>query len=359
MAEHDVVKPEVLASAAAGLLDREVSIPQTFVKHSVDAFKGADDDTINVKVPGILPAREYGWRNNRSTEMVMDEYAERKIAMSFGGDAYSGVFLTDEQNDFDLISWGPTLEMQARAVGRKLEMGGAKQVKDAPYQVEVGVNAGYIRAGLAEAKRVLDRFNVPGQRYVLVGSDVEMAMLLDPTLTFASVVGDSNADAALRGNVIGDLLGFRLVRSSEVPAGEAYAYIPGAFAFLNAAPYVPQSVPFGATATFNGIALRWIRDYESRKTRDRSIVNTWYGFNHVKDILRGEDWENPGNERISAGEYFVRGVKLFLADPGSTATVPYVYPLAVGTVAETELSKLTDVKSPAVAIRDMVPPTFV
>lgn len=325
---HEVVKPEVLASTAVGLLDREVIIPNTFTKKGVEEFRGARDDTINMKVPGVLPFRTYGWRNDRSTELQGDEYTERKIALSFGGDAYSMVFLTDEQKDFDLIEWSELLEMQARAVGRGLENGAVQELNNAPYQVTVPVHEAHIGRGLTEARRVQNRFNVPALgRIAVVGTDFDAAMQNDPTLNFAQYVGDANANAAVRDAALGKHKGYTFIVSTEIDPKTAYLYTPDAFAFLNAAPSIPDSVPFGASASFNGISLRWIRDYESRRTQDRSIVNTYYGYQAVKDVLRGID-ESTGFEFVSEGEHFVRAIKLTLQEDGllPEETSGYAYP---------------------------------
>src|SRR5699024_4743845 len=88
------------------------------------------------------------------------------------------------------------------------------------------------------------------------------------------------------------------------------AFVPSAFVFLNAAPAVPQSVGTGATASFNNVSLRWIRDYNAEYLYDRSVGNTWAGFDVVTDVLRGMGTD--GNEVVSENEYFVRGVKLRL-----------------------------------------------
>lgn len=312
--QHAKVKPQKLADIAVGLLDREVVIPNTFAKKSVNQFKGAEDDTLNFKVPGVLPFHEYGWRNDRSEELKVDSYTERKIALTFGGDAYSAVRLTDEQNEFDEIQWSDLLGMQARAVGRGLENGAVRELKTAPYGVVAPLLINNISGSLVEARRIFTRLGVPGsQRLLVVGSDIDALIQADPTLTQAMYVGDANANVALRAAITGKLKDFTILVSNEIEPDAAYAYTPDAFAFLNAAPAVPQSVPFGATSSFNGISLRWLRDYETMRTQDRSVVNTWYGFQAVTDVLRGIN-EETGHEFISEGEHFVRGIKLQLIE---------------------------------------------
>jgi hypothetical protein len=45
--------------------------------------------------------------------------------------------------------------------------------------------------------------------------------------------------------------------------------------------------------------------------QDRSVVNTYAGFRSVTDVLLGWD-ESKNVEVVSAGEHFVRGIKLTL-----------------------------------------------
>ena len=100
-------------------------------------------------------------------------------------------------------------------------------------------------------------------------------------------MGDSEAESALRTATIGQRFGFRIVVDQTIGADDAYAMHPSAFIFLNAAPSVPNSVPFGATQSFENVALRWVRDYDPTYMHDRSVVNSYAGFQTVKDVLVG------------------------------------------------------------------------
>ena len=52
MAEHLVVKPEKILATAQGLLQDELIVPRLFHREGFDQFVGADNDTVNVIVPG-------------------------------------------------------------------------------------------------------------------------------------------------------------------------------------------------------------------------------------------------------------------------------------------------------------------
>lgn len=339
---HQIVKPQKLVNTAVGLLEQELVVPNLFTKTGVDQYKGAENDTINYKVEGVLPFHEYAWRNDRSSGIQFDEYAERKIAISFGGNFYSAVKLTDEQMDFDIDQWSSEiLRPQSKAVSRGLQRAAVTELTGASYNVTIGLQgkadqAGVLRSAIIEARRVLNKFNVPSDgRVMLVGSDFESAILNADDLALADAVGDSEAQAVLREATLGRKYGFRFVVDQTIGAGDAYAMIPSAFVFLSGAPSVPAGAPAGATTSFEGIALRWIRDYDPEHLQDRSVVNTYAGFQEVKDVLVGWDEANK-KEVVSSGEYLVRAIKLSLTGDSD-------YPAAAG-----ELATITGISDAAV-----------
>jgi hypothetical protein len=337
---HQIVKPEKLVATAVGVLEQELVLSRLIAREGVDQFKGAEDDTISYKVEGVLPHHNYAWRNDRSTGIVFDQYKERKIAVSFGGNTYSAVKLTDEQNDFDLDNWGKLLTPQAKAVARGLEHKVLSTMTGASYEVTIG-NAGQaLRSAVIEARRVLNKFHAPkGNRILLVGSEFEAAMLEDDNLTIASIVGDDLAGSALREAMIGRVGGFTVVMDESIPGTDAYAFADSAFFLATGAPTVPQSAPYGATTSYEGFALRWVRDYDSEYMQDRSVVNCYSGTRTVKDPLLYWDATANGGlgaEVVTDAEYFVRAIKLTL--DGSSN-----YPAASG-----ELAKATGISDAAV-----------
>ncbi|QJD50657.1 major capsid protein [Streptomyces phage Issmi] len=312
---HDVIKPDKIAATAAVALEESLVVPAVFQREGIDQFKGAKNDAINIKVEGVLPYRTYGWRNDRTTELQFDTYAEKTVQVTFGGDVYSALQLTDEQNDFDLNGWAKLMAKQTEAVGKGLEYQAVDYLIDAPYEVTLGgaVSGRSLRSTLIRAREVLNKFRVPKEgRTLLVGSGWENALLSDPDLNLASNVGESEAVSALKEATLGRRYGFNIVTSDELPADFAVAMVSSAFIFATGAPSVPQSVPFGASASYNGVALRWIRDYDSTRLTDRSIVNTYKGFRTVSDFLIGRDNANPSQGFVSEYEHFVRAIKLDL-----------------------------------------------
>ena len=200
---HTKIKPEKLAATAAELMERELVVPKLFARKGIEEFKGAKDDTINVRVPGILPARDYEWRNNRAQPLSFDEYRERKLAVRFGGNAYSATMLTDEQREMDFMGWTQDiLPAQSRAVARKLEYGAIKALQSGKYSVTIGAEgratnpAGNVLAAIVEARHALNRMGASKvKRTLVVGSDWDTILQGDSVLQ-AQSVGDSIAESA-------------------------------------------------------------------------------------------------------------------------------------------------------------------
>jgi len=306
---HTNIKPEKIAATAAVALEEALVVPAAFTRKGIEEYKGAKDDTINVTVDGVLPYRSYGWRNNRSTPIQFDEYTERKVAMTFGDDTYSGIRLTDEQNEMDFDGWAKLASKQTEAIGRGLEYKATAAMEAAPFEVVVTLDEANLRGSLIKLKAVFDKLRVPGRRRIMVSSDLEVALLDDDKLNLASNVGEAEAVTALREATLGRKYTFDFIKADEL-SFDGVAMGDGGFVFLNAAPSVPQSVPFGAQASHNGVSLRWIRDYETEYQRDRSLFTTWHDFQYISDPLVGRDGSDQSF--ISTVNHFVRAVKVEL-----------------------------------------------
>ncbi|WP_436739931.1 hypothetical protein [Streptomyces sp. BBFR102] len=320
---HSPIKPEKIAATAAVALEQALVVPALFQREGIDAYKGAANDTINVVVEGVLPFRTYDWRSGQiggpnpnggiRKAIEFDDYAEKTVAVSFGGNIYSAVKLTDEQRDFDLGGWAKLMTKQTEAIGRGLEREAVNHLLGQDYAVTLGgaVTGRDLRRTLIRARDVLNKFRVPSEgRVLLVGTDWEVELLSDEKLNLASNVGESEAVSALREASIGRRFGFDIVVSQEVPSDAAFALHRSAFIFATGAPTVPQSV-VGGTASHNGVAIRYIQDYDAQYLTDRNVVNTYKGFRSVQDQLMGVD-EATGQAFISEHEHFVRGIRLDL-----------------------------------------------
>lgn len=309
---HSPVKVEKLAAHAAAVLEGEIVLPNLMTKRGYEDFRGALGDTVTVRVPGVLPARTYGWRNDRTNAIETDEYSETKVTVEIGDNIYSAVNMTDEQAELDFSGYAALINSQVQGVGRGIEGLAADAVASAPYEVSLGVAEGEEHAGFVEARRVLNVLRAPAeQRIMLVGSTFEAALLNNDKFNRADSVGDGAANSALRQASIRNWMGFTVVASTQIDPDAAYAFVPSAFVFLSAAPATPASVPFGASASHNGISLRWVRDYDAMHMQDRSVVNTWAGFNYTTDRVVGKSVAD-GETNVTTETHLVRAIKLEL-----------------------------------------------
>lgn len=331
MALNSVVQPQKLAAVAAEVIEQSLTVPALFQREGFDRFQGAENDTVYIRVPGILPAREIAdFRAERTTPITFDSFQDRKISLTLSGNTYSATKLQDEQKDWDSIQWSRVIGMQAQAVARSLNQKAINKLVGAPYLATVaGAKSGRtLRASLIELRRIANAFRMPLEgRTLVVGTAVESAILNDDKLVLAQNVGDSVAEGVLREAFIGRTFGMNIVVAPELAADKGYLIVPSAFAMATAAPAVPTSAT-GATASagangVGGTAARWVLDYDPTILAERSVVNLYNGVRHVTDVFEGVDGTGKPNGAIfdgsgKVGEFFIRGVAF---DVDATADV--------------------------------------
>lgn len=322
--QHELIKSEKFANVSIGLLQRELSLSSLFWRWSAMDFKGAKDDTINVKVPGTLPARDRDLRAvGEDRKIKMDFLKERKIGVKLDKFPYSATEVTDEQFDLDLTDFTQQiLQPQVYAVAQYIERMAVAELENATYadgrlsddlsKIEDKTNIkGTLKAedfygpgkyGMATLfnrvrsqaiKRGLNAANLT----VAIGADVEEVLLEELTLLDSGFNGGDNS--ALRDATIGRLRGFTFVTVPYLKPNEAYVFDKTAFVLATAAPSIPKGAAFGASQSHNGLALRWLRDYDADYAVDRSIVDCYAGAGVVNDIAFGDD-----------SEHFLRAMKI-------------------------------------------------
>ena len=285
---HTFLKPTVINRSALKLLEREIVLPRLVWNYASAEFRGAYNDVVNLRLPAVLSSREYAWRNNRASEIVVDDLTETLVPVTLNHDIYSAVGITDEELTLDIVDFNEQVMMpQVKAVARGLEDLIADTMEGATYAsghtLAIADSSNALWTTLIEARRLHNVANVPrDSRVLLVGSDVEAEMLTDDKFNRVDSAGDG-AVSALREATITRLAGFTIVGSNAIDPETAIAFHPTAFAFANVAPAVPDGVVKGSRDTYAGLALRWIRDYEAMKLRDRSVISSFAGCTSVED----------------------------------------------------------------------------
>jgi hypothetical protein len=308
-------KAEKIISQGLGLLQRELILPRLVVRKGKSDFKGAKNDTLNIRIPSILKGREYEWRT-RTGKITVDDLTEFTIPVALNKHPYNAVKITDEEYTLDIDDWGEQVARpQIRAVAEMLEGYVATAMEtDANYRHTVTYEEGdpedeadksFYRAAV-RARKHLNADNVPAAgRVLLLGANVEEAALNSSHLIKANEAGDDNA---LREAVIGRIAGFQVIGNcNSIDPDFAVAFHPTAFVLGNVAPEVPDGAKAGATLTFDSLAMRWIRDYDSDIMSDRSVFSAFAGSASVED---GRNLDVESEDFGELTEDNVRAVKV-------------------------------------------------
>lgn len=279
---NEFIKAERVLFQGLGLLEREIVLPNLVARFAGDNFRGAKNDTITYRLPAYTTARERVLRGGRP--ITMDELAETSVNITLDTDVYKAVPITDEELTLDIRDFGeqinqPIISSVARLVEEKL----VAEMEGAPYAVahDIEFDPDNPLATILRARRLLNDANVPlSERSLLVGSAIEEILLNNPTLLSAS---ESGSTGALRDASVGRLRGFNIVHVPVFDPNMAIAFHRTAFALSTVAPVVPDGVTWGASASWAGLAMRVLRDYDFMNVRDRFLADLFMGTNHVAD----------------------------------------------------------------------------
>lgn len=284
---NNFLKPTVIAAAALGLLQREIVVPGLLWTDAAGDFAGAAGDTVTLRVPARTSARRRKLRaavGSDERKIVTDELSEMGVDVKLTDDVYNSIGVTDEDLTLDIKDFGAqVLNPQVRAVAEGLEDLAVEGMRDHTFAQTVIIDPAGTYGSAIDARKALNDADVPrAQRAILVGSGIEAAILKDPQFSQTDKSGDQ-ANSAMREALIGRVAGFDVFGSNALDEDEGYAFHRTAWAFGMRAPVVPQGATFGSSQSFQGLAMRWLKDYDYENTRDRSLVDVYAGIAAVED----------------------------------------------------------------------------
>lgn len=279
----DFIKAEKVVRLALGLLLREIVLPQLVWRDAAGDFRGVKGDAITIRLPAYAPARTRALRSG--TARQKDSLHERAVTVNLTTDVYKDVPISDEEMTLDILNFGEqVVQPIMQGIALQLEDGLGQLLSGATYQTTISYTGGADEPYdvLVDAREALDNAHVPASgRVVVLGSAVESDFLKSPKL---SEVDKAGTDGALRDAMIGRLAGFdRIFKSNAIPAGEAYAFHRTAYVMSQRAPIVPNGAPWGATFSFNGMAIRAVQIMDPDTVENRFIADSWVGYNTVLD----------------------------------------------------------------------------
>lgn len=281
------IKAAQIVEAAALLLQREIVLPRLVWTQPSASFVGALNDTITLRVPAVLSSRTRVLR--AEAPLVADNLAETSVPVTLDTHVYQLLNVTDEQLTLDITDFArQVLAPQMRAVAEGMENDIATTLSTANAADTVAIDistpptSGEAFGILVQARRALNDLNVPrSERVVVVGSELEAWFLQDP------VVNNHNSgnEDALREATLNRMAGFTIVGSNALDSDEGYAFHRAAIAFANVAPALPAGATMASRVATEGLALRYLRDYNPTNSTgpvDRSLVDAFIGSTSVE-----------------------------------------------------------------------------
>lgn len=263
-----------VASTAVGLLSRSIVLPNTVTRVTRDDFPSGSGASVSLRVPAVGSART---QSSAGATITYDDVSESSVSLTLSH-LYHAKRVTDQELTYSLVDFGAQItSVQVDAVARGAEDLVAAAMNGLSSEVAFATTAteADTLAKLLAARQALGAANVPsGDRFLAVSPDIATRLL---SLQDLRDMSRSGSDGALRDATIGNVFGFTVVESNALTAGTAVAYHRTAFAFANILPATPRGATDSATATFGGVGLRHIFQYQPDILSDASVVSTFAG----------------------------------------------------------------------------------
>jgi hypothetical protein len=284
VAGNTFLTPTVISKVAIGALVQDLVLPR-LVNRDVEAdFQGGTGTVVNVRIPPTVTgggARTYTQTlRDAATPIVLDRITETTIPVTIGPMLYKGVPVTDEEFTFTLTDFTrQVIEPIVQPVGIGAEALLAAEINSFPASTTIvpAADGSDLHDAILEARMTLDKRYVPKQgRMLIVSPEIEMSLLSDPINRLVRYQ-DSGSTEVLREANIGRLYGMPVIGSTELTAKSFVIMTRDAFTFVMRAPAVPAGCTFGQSVSYQGMAMRFIRDYDSAFMQDRAICSVFAG----------------------------------------------------------------------------------
>ena len=304
MSNHfNLYTPENVGAVAVGLVNARLKLATVVGHYGPNDFKEGRGDTVFLNVPGALTAHSRTL-DDTTNAIVIDSLTESQEPIQLDTHAYSAIGLSERDLALNLMDFSSQVLMpQTDAVADKIEnaiervlAGVAPTVMPSAYSSSAPVKT--FTAGRA-ALRARGIDVADANLVAIVGSAVADNLLDSGDLDYAK----TGAADALRSGSLGRIRGFETIESGRIGEDEIIFMTRAGIYLAHRAPAVSPGVAYGAISQADGMSLRYIRDYDSTYTKDRSVVSTFVGFGILPlyRVERTQDAGTQGDSSYTAG----------------------------------------------------------
>lgn len=310
----ETIKATRVVRTALGVLERQLVLPRLVWRDAGGDFRGAEGDTITIRVPAYSKAKKRTLRAVQTKDA--SNLVQRAVAVTLTDNLYNRVPITSEELTLDIERFEEDIvEPVVSGIARSIEDEVVAEMQGANYENTATVNEDNPWDSIVDARRYLNDSNVPmSGRALVVGSELEAVLLKADQFV---KVNEAGSDSALREAQIGRLAGMPVYTVPALDPDEGYAFHQTAFVLGLQAPFVPAGVAWGQVDTWEGFAIRVARAVAEETLVEHFHADVYVGTNHVID--EGTIDENGRFEPADApsdsttDDHFVRAVKLQLA----------------------------------------------
>ncbi|MFD6638323.1 P22 phage major capsid protein family protein [Micromonospora chalcea] len=277
---HDFVIPEQVLSTAIALVRDDLALASTVNRDFEDSFGGGKGTVVNVRVPATLKARRRKLTAD-GAEIVTDTIAEQTIPVEITEHVYSAVDVSDVQMRMDIADFTRQVTVpQVRGIVEDLENLVVETMQALPESVGIAYNPATPELTFTRVRKMLRDLGLPASGlWAAVGTGVYAELVDAKAISDAS---QSQSTEALRNANVGRVRGFMTVENNRLEDDEIVFYGRDAFTLAIRAPFPPDGAAFKASQSDNGFAMTWVKDYDSRVLKDRSIFQTYAGCQAMK-----------------------------------------------------------------------------
>lgn len=265
-----------ISRLAVELLSRRLVLPMTVSRVPGDEFRGSNGDTVTIRVRDSRTAQIQSTPGATITPVEITESSADVTVVQ----VFDAAPVTQHDLTLNIQSFGrQVLRPQTDATARGLEDQLISVMNGLPVDASFALNAdpADTEAQILAAAEALDDADVPPDgRTMAVSPAIKTRVLSVPKFVR---VNESGSAQALRRGIIGELYGFTFVVSNGLTSGESVAYHESGLALGTFPPAEldGQTAVQSSVVTEQGLAMRWLRQWNPLRLQEESVVTAFAG----------------------------------------------------------------------------------